>query len=149
MKSARRRRAFTMPELLLALGILGVFALAATQLFYATMRVSRNAAEQQDAAGSLDSAVATLRADVWSAGEIATPDASTANVGTVTWRIKDSALTRDAGDDAAPKRWDIPPGATFSAERAAIVLHVPRTKSERGGDVRMISQSLVLAKLKS
>ena len=154
MKLARPRRpaAFTVPELLFALGILGVFALAATQLFYATMRVSRNSAEQMDAAGSFDSAVAALRADAWAAREIATPSENTAKLDKVTWTISDTTLMRDAGGDgdgATLRRWEIPPGATFSGEPAAIVFRVPRTKSERGGDIQMVSQPLVLAKLKS
>jgi prepilin-type N-terminal cleavage/methylation domain-containing protein len=149
----RHRRAFTIPELLFALGILGVFALTATQLFYATMRVSRNSAEHMDAAASFDSAVAALRADAWSAGEIATPNDNIAKLGNITWTISGTTLMRDADNGvdggATPRRWEVPPGGTFTAEPAAVVFHVPRTKSERGGDVRMVSQPLVLEKLKS
>jgi prepilin-type N-terminal cleavage/methylation domain-containing protein len=148
----RRRRlesGFTITELLIALGVLALFAVAATQLFYATMRLSRTSAERQDAASQFDSAVGALRADVWSAGEIAAPDSSTARVGNVTWTVKDHTLTRDAGDSEPQRRWEVPPGVTFAAEPAALVLRVARSPGEPGGDVRMVSQSLVLARLKS
>ena len=65
--SPGRRRAFTIPELLFAIGILAIFALAATRLFHATIRTGHAAAQQQDAANSFDSAVAALRGDAWSA----------------------------------------------------------------------------------
>ena len=151
--SARRRyRAFTITELLIAIGILGLFAAVATQVFYATFRVGTATAKNQDAAGTFDSAVSALRADVWITGEIAAPDPSTAKLGKITWTIKDSTLLRDPGGDHDapgdhPRTWPLPAGTTFVADGASLILRVPTTSGERGGDVRMVSQSLVLSRL--
>jgi type II secretory pathway pseudopilin PulG len=147
-----RSRAFTITELLIAIGILGLFGAVATQVFYATFRVSSATAKNQDAAGTFDSAVTALRADAWVAGEIAAPDPATAKLGKVTWTIRDSMLTRDAGGDrdrpgTQPHSWPIPAGTTFVADGASLILRVPATSGERGGDVRMVSQSLVLSRL--
>ena len=147
-----RSRAFTITELLLALGMLSIFAIAATQVFYATFRAGNAAAASQDAAGTFDSAVSALRADVWMAGDIAAPDPATAKLGQVTWKIDHARLTRDAGGDhdrpgAQPRTWPIPTGTSFVADGASLILRVPSTNGERGGDVRMISQPLVLSRL--
>ena len=142
-------RAFTIAELLFAIGILGIFGLLATQVFYGSFRVSRATAQQQDAAGSFDSAVSVLRSDVWTAPEIAAPDPATVKLGKVTWTIKDDTLTRDAGDDSRPRTWPMPKGTSFAADGAALVLRVPASTGERGGDVRMVSEPLVLQRLTS
>jgi type II secretory pathway pseudopilin PulG len=147
----RHRRAalgFTISELLIAIGILGIFGLVATQLFYSSFRVSHATAAQQDAAGSFDSAVSVLRSDVWTAPEIAAPDARTAKLGKVTWTIKETTLTRDTGDGARPRTWPMPKGTSFAADGAALVLRVPAAAGECGGDVRMVSESQLLSRLK-
>jgi type II secretory pathway pseudopilin PulG len=145
----RAARAFTISELLIAIGILAIVGLVATQVFFASFRVSRATAAQQDAAGSFDSAMSVLRSDVWTAAEIAAPDASTAKLGKVTWRINDLMLTRDAGGDGAQSRtWPMPKGTSFVADGASLVLRVPAATGERGGDVRMISESQLLSRLK-
>jgi prepilin-type N-terminal cleavage/methylation domain-containing protein len=144
-----RRRAFTIPELLLAIGVLAIFAAAAAQLFHATFRVSHATAQRQDAAASLDSAVAAMRDDAWIATELATPDESTAKLGNVTWAVKETTLTRDAGDGQPTRSWPAPKGLTFAAEDdgAALLLRVPAGPGERGGDIRMISQAKLLSRL--
>ena len=147
----RRHLAFTIPELLFAIGVLGIFALAATRLFHSTMRISFAAAEQQDAAGSFESALAALRADAWSAGEIASPDPATARLGKVTWSVKETTLSRDAGDGCRPRTWPAPAGVSFAAEGATLVLRLPPPKSgERGNrDVRVVRHTLLLSRLTS
>jgi prepilin-type N-terminal cleavage/methylation domain-containing protein len=147
-----RPRAFTIPELLFAIGILGIFAAAATQLFHATFRINHATAQEQDAAGSFDSAVAALRADAWVATEIAAPGPTTAKLGKITWTINETTLTRDAGDGSRPRIWTLPQGVTFAAEATSLVLRVPAPRGgggERGGDVRMVSQVMTLSRLTS
>ena len=145
----RRRRAFTLTELLFAIGVLSLFAAAATQLFHVTIRTGYATAQQQDAAGSFDSAVAALRGDAWVATEIAAPDPATAKLGKLTWSIKETTLTRDAGDNSRPRTWPIPKGLTFAADGPSLVLRVPATSGERGGDVRLVSEILTLSRLTS
>jgi len=148
------RRGFSLAELLLALGVLGLFGAAATQLFHTTFRVSHATAQQQDAAASFDAAVAAMRDDAWVASEIAAPDPATAKLGKVTWSVKDQTLTRDAGDDRS-RTWPAPTGLTFAADGGALVLRVPAGSGggaggrERGGDVRMISEPNLLSRLNS
>ena len=147
----KRPRAFTITELLLALGVLGLFAAAATQLFHATFRVNHSMAKQQDAANSFESALAVMRADAWVAADIATPDEATAKLGTVTWTVRDGVMARDAGDGGAVRTWPAPtpapgaeaPGFVFATEGGVLVLRVPRVS----GDVRMISQVNTLSRL--
>jgi prepilin-type N-terminal cleavage/methylation domain-containing protein len=145
------RRAFTIPELLLAIGVLAIFSAAATQLFHVTFRVSHATAERQDAAASFETAVAAMRDDAWVAAEIAAPDPATAKLGKVTWSVKETTLTRDAGDGRAPRTWPAPKGMTFATENegVALLLRVPADAGARGrgGDVRMISQSKMLSRL--
>jgi prepilin-type N-terminal cleavage/methylation domain-containing protein len=143
----RRRRAFSLLELLVAIGLLGFFAVAATQLFRATVRISHTTAQRQDAAGSFETAIGVLRGDAWTAAEIAAPDATTAKLGKVTWTARGETLTRDAGDGSRPRTWPVPAGVTFLADNASLVLRVPPAKDERGGDVRMVSESKILSKL--
>ena len=143
-----RRGAFTITELLIAIGVLAVFAAAATQLFYATMRVNRTSAERQDAAGTFDAAVAAMRADAWTAPQITSPDDGTARLGKVTWTAEDSTLTRDAGDGQPARRWELPSRVTFAGEPAAVVMRLAPALNVRGGDVRMVSQPLLLARMK-
>jgi prepilin-type N-terminal cleavage/methylation domain-containing protein len=143
----RHRRAFTIPELLMAIGILGIFAVAATQVFQATFRIGHATAQQQDAAASFDSAIGVLRADAWVATEIAAPDPATAKVGKVTWTINDTTLTRDAGDGSRPHSWPMPKGVTFAADGGSLVLRVPAADGQRGGEVRMVSQTIMLSRL--
>ncbi len=144
-----RRRAFTIPELLLAIGVLAIFAAAAAQLFHATFRVSHATAQRQDAAASFDAALAAIRDDAWVATEIAAPDPATAKLGGVTWSVKETTLTRDPGDGRPPRKWPAPNGLTFATENDGVVLllRVPAGTGERGGDVRMISQSKMLSRL--
>jgi len=147
---SRRRglaRAFTLTELLFALGILAIFGLATTQLFYATFRVGHATAQQQNAASAFDSAVSALRADAWIAPEITTPDPATAKLGELIWTINETTLTRDAGDGARPRTWTAPKGMTFAADGASLVLRIPAAPGERGGDLRLISEPMTLAKL--
>ena len=137
-----------MPELLIAIGILGVFALAATRLFYATIRIGHATAQQQDAAGSFDAALGVLRADAWSAPEIAAANETAAKLGNVTWTINSTTLTRDAGDNSRPRTWPIAKGTTFIVvDGTSLVLRVPAAFGERGGDVRLVSQARVLSRL--
>ena len=102
-----------MLELLFAIGILGIFALAATQVFHAAVRVSHASAQQQDAAVSFESAVGVLRGDAWVANEIAAPDPGTAKLGKITWTIKETTLTRDDGDGSRPRTWPMLKGVTL------------------------------------
>jgi prepilin-type N-terminal cleavage/methylation domain-containing protein len=146
-QSRRRRSGMTIVELLLAIGVLGVFALAATQLFYATFRISHATAQQQDAAGSFDSALSVLRGDAWTATEITAPDPKTAKLGKVTWTIHETTLTRDAGDGSHPRTWPMPKGLTFASDGVSLVLHVPAARGERGGDIKMVSEPLTLSRL--
>ena len=148
---SHRRLAFTIPEILFAIGILAVFSLTATRLFHSTMRIGHAAAEQQDAAGSFDSALSALRADVWTSRKIASPDAATVQAGDVKWSVNETTLARDAGDGSMPRTWQVPAGLTFAADGARLVLRLPRPKnSDRDApDVVMVSQPLLLARLTS
>jgi type II secretory pathway pseudopilin PulG len=142
-----RRIGFTLNELLVALGLLAVFAIAATRLFQATMRVGRSAADAADAAASLDTASTALRADAWAAEEINVPNPTTAKLGPATWTIRGERLTRAAGNEP-PRHWPAPPGVTFAADPPAVlVLRLPGSDPSKDGELRLVSQKQLLARL--
>ncbi|MEA2736608.1 MAG: hypothetical protein QOE14_3059 [Humisphaera sp.] len=142
-------RAFTLTELLIAIGDLGLFGAAAGKVLHATMRVGYFSALQQDEAGSFDSAAGALRDDAWSAAEMAAPNPQTAKLGKIIWTIDDTKLTRDAGDAAPRRSWTVPSGVTFAVDGPALVLRVPAKPGERSSDVRMVSEAILLSRLSS
>lgn len=54
-------------ELLIAIALLGIFMFVAARVFGSTMKIIRTDAAHDDLTRSLDSAVAQLRRDVWTA----------------------------------------------------------------------------------
>jgi prepilin-type N-terminal cleavage/methylation domain-containing protein len=105
-----RRRAFTLPEVLISLGLAAVFSLVSVQLLVMTMKVTSAAARSTEAAARLDTVLGRLRSDVWEASaldaagttaEVRFPDGSA-----VTWRVEPDGsvsrtpLERPRADDA-------------------------------------------------
>jgi Tfp pilus assembly protein PilV len=143
----RQRRGLTMPEMLIMLIILSVFAVASTRLFQTTMKLATSTANSQDAALRLDHATALLRADAWTAPEIAA-QGNRVTLGDIVWSIEKDTLKRS---DAAEKvsQWAVTPGTAFSMDGATLVLSVPRSGKLAADEIRMISQAQQLARLSS
>lgn len=66
-----RRSGFMLIEMTAVIILIGAFVLLASRLFVGTIRVWSEARQGQEQATRFDSAVARLRADVWSADDLA------------------------------------------------------------------------------
>jgi len=119
-----------MIEILVALGLLTVFALLATRLFVASMRTIDQSSQRIDTLIRFDGMMRALRADVWSATAIDrvtenTLIVKTGDAGTVRWTIgPHGELTRTANGQAA-RTFTLPvSGANFAQLGAAVVVVV-------------------------
>src|SRR2546430_16098730 len=130
-----RRRAFTITELLAVLILLTVFSLIAGKLFHATFTLARTASQTQDAIATFDSAIAAIRADVWSARNV-TVEPQSINLEGITWKIAGADLSRTEGERI--RHWTVPPGITFSGDGAGVGLVLPESKTAHGGGVRLL-----------
>jgi type II secretory pathway pseudopilin PulG len=147
----RHRRGFYMLEMLFVLTLLGTVAYAGEKLFESTLRAGQAAARAQNDANSFDTAVATLRADTWAAGIIESSDPKHATLKlpgerAIAWSLEGDSLTRTEANQP-PRRWTITDGSTFTALDFELVLRIPRTKTSRGGEVRLPAQVLLIRRL--
>ena len=88
------RRAFTIIEVLVWLGLLGIASLLIVRLFTSSMRVIERSGKAQDATMQFDRMIDALRRDVWAARRIQLLDAHalllhTAGEKDVRWTIND------------------------------------------------------------
>jgi type II secretory pathway pseudopilin PulG len=144
--SRRQPRGFTMVEMLFLLIMLGVFALAASKLFYVNITAARKTAEAQNAIASFEAGLSAMRADVWNAREIAEPGSNVIEVTTpkltVMWTIEGDQLVRqeDTGD---VRKWTAPPGLTIAAAKSRVVVRSPAGRESRGGEAWLASRNLL------
>jgi hypothetical protein len=137
--------------MLVALVLLGAFAVVATRLIRTTLGLYREAGRVEVEARWVDLATRQLRADVWSARQITAQGTQSLTISTsaggagadVTWQVaSDGALVRTAPGPAGDvQRWpEI--GARLSLEWDGIALTVRGVDKgvDRAGGVRMISQ---------
>jgi len=145
-------RGFTLTELLVVLIMLGFVALAGGRLFNAAIRLGHSSAQVQNTAATFDAALATLRADVWSAASL---DADGSRIvihpgggggKNIVWSSAGGLLVRDL-DDGAPRQWPIGTDVTFRSDGPALVIHVGGTRSVESGDIRLVSQLQLLTRM--
>jgi prepilin-type N-terminal cleavage/methylation domain-containing protein len=104
------RRAFALLELLFVLALLGVFALMATRLFYASVAVMRTAALSTESAMRFDSAMAAMRHDVFLSDSIQMLNPDSLEVhrpggAVIQWETTGNELDRTA--DNTHHHWDV------------------------------------------
>src|SRR4051794_20074687 len=100
-----RARAFTITEMLVILGLLGVAGLLSSRLFTASMRVIAAAPAAQDQQASFERMTGMLHQDVWGAQKIVITDNRSIELDRVTWRFTDTAAIRTNSD--GEQSWDI------------------------------------------
>ena len=152
-RSPRARRGIMLIEMLVALILLSAFAVVATRLFYASYKLSAQAAEAHDANGIADLALWHLRTDAWAATKIESTIPQTALLTmpdgvTVTWTIEGKDLLRRAGNEN--DRWRIAPSgeATFATDGITLTFKVTDPKSSNSFDeVAIVSQPQLIARL--
>ena len=143
----RRRRGFTLMELLFAIVLMATFGLLVAQLFHATFMLNYTTANAQNAAASFNSGEIRLRGDVWSAQKVAVNDPRTAAItssdgGTITWTIQNNQISRRSGADT--DTWTAPPGATFKLAGSTLLLDVAESKSARAATLSFSSQASIV-----
>ena len=110
-----RASAYLLIEMLLVIAIFTLFGLLAAPLFTSAVKINREAAMAHGSLNRLDVVMDRLRADVWRARVIATPDERTVQLqwpdgSSVVWQMSDEAkLTRSAtftgGRVDEPQSW--------------------------------------------
>ena len=153
----RRRAGFTLAHVLIALPLLGLFAVVSTQLLRATWRASSEMRIAAESAARLDGALHRLRADAWGASELSAEGAAatirTPDGATVVWRTDPvgGTLTRVLTPDkdrpasaASQTVWKgLPPGIALAADGPALRVSMPNPTAGRTADVTMASQLLL------
>jgi len=147
----RKRRGFSLIELLCTIILLGAFAIIAGRLFNSTFHLYYDTAEAQNQTASIDGALTWLRADVWSAKRIDVSDPHKATMTmpdnrVIIWTIHADDLLRNEGD--TNEKMHAPPKATFATDGVALTLHVaPAANVSAVDEIQMPSEMNVLEKL--
>jgi hypothetical protein len=147
-----RYSAFTVLEMLLVLSLMMTISLLATRLFRSTLHLTRHAGEAAAIIARFDSALDVLRADVWSASAIDTPDARSVRLAhpdgaVITWRYAaPGRLVRVVTAPHAPearRTWThLDLAMTFGVQEGTLAIRVPDTPAHSGGESRFFSQLL-------
>ena len=152
-----RRRAFSLLEMLIVIGLFTAFAVVASELMHRTIRVGHDAGYAQLTATTFDAAGRAMRQDVWSARDIALKNdrslmLTLGDGTTVDWTVDDAGTFTRAAKNALPQRWQIhAAGATFASNGSTLIVRFPRTKMTcaGGGEVRLTSQLLLAGRMTS
>ena len=147
-QSNYRARGFTLFEITVVLSLLTVFSLMASRLFMSTTKATTQATETKSAMIRFDSILAQLRRDVWNAQSITVAADRALTIEnqqtTVAWASARGAGTlvrsvaTPSGDKSEHRFENVIPDVTFSAERAAVIVHVK--EADRHARVRMVVQ---------
>lgn len=145
-----RRRGFTLLEILVVIGLVAFVGLVSMQLFRATLKTWKNSADEQAVQSRFDLAIGQLCRDVWSATSIDAPNARSITIhnpaGTVHWTANEPAglsRTADRPDDA--RHWPDLGKISFESRGPMLVVHLTPTHEEAGGEMVLMSQSMLLA----
>lgn len=145
-----RRRGFVLLEMLVVCGLIAIVGLISMQLFRATLRTWKDSANEQAVQSRFDLAIGQLRRDVWSATSIDAPDAGSIAIHyrseTIHWRTEQpTGLSRTADTDAYARHWSDLGQITFESRGPMLVVHLAPTHEEAGGEMVLMSQSMLLA----
>jgi len=106
-----RRAGFLIIETLMTLSLLAFVFAAAAQLFRASVLTAQSSARACNQASRLDSAMLTLRRDVWQSYDIRVTDPHTVELTagdgkTIVWRINPDASARRIDPNRRSMRWE-------------------------------------------
>ena len=147
-RGRRNKSGFSLLIMMLAIALLGVFAVVATRLIGTTMRLYREAAQIDAEARRVDEAMEQLRRDVWSARQATVAGAQSATIDNgagrgATWSVDpDGALVRSEPAAAeAPRRWpEVGGRMSFAWDGVALTVRGADRGADSTGGVRMTSQ---------
>ncbi len=124
-------------ELLFLVSLLGIFSLAAAEVFQWSVALPRRADQTQATLAQFDDVVHRLRQDVWSAATIELPDPRTAQLrqpdgNVIIWKLGDGRLVSrqisgapGASKPGTTRSWQIPDSPmTFALTPAGLLLEV-------------------------
>ena len=145
----KRSNAFTLTEILVAIGLIVFFTNLSTQLFRETMDSMYAARQYQNQSARIDSAVAKLGQDVWNATSITTPDDKTAQLTeaegrTVAWTVRpDGTLVRTSGP--SDLYYQVP-GSDWHFKADAESLWIIAAEHGQTKSLRLASQMMIAEK---
>jgi Tfp pilus assembly protein PilX len=131
------RRAFMLVQMLLVLGLMGAFVIVADRVFRLSVQTSARAAREQEDLLRLEQAMTALRADVWQAAKVETPDKSSLHLASesadIIWQTSSSGDLRRI-EKETEQQWT---GLNLSFERQGAWLVVNR----RGAEIALLRQA--------
>ena len=145
MMNRRSLRGFTLTEMLVILGLMGVAALLCARLFTGSMRVIGDAPRAQKQVSQFEHMTRALECDVWNAMSISTEDGATikleqADGSQVQWSFGEVEVVRTTSRDAAPQRWVM--NLPLRGRRDGVWLVLESGNSAPGVERRFVSQMM-------
>jgi len=139
---SNRRRAFSLWEMLVALALL-VFVLdAAGRLFRSVILLSSDTQKISSQGSQVDSAIAQMRRDVWSANDIGVSDSRLVTLDKIAWRLDSDGTVERADANGRIEQWP-QIGAKWKFSSDGPVLTISDEKSKDLLAVRPVSQTML------
>jgi type II secretory pathway component PulJ len=139
---SNRRRAFSLWEMLVALALL-VFVLdAAGRLFRSVILLSSDTQKISSQGSQVDSAIAQMRRDVWSANDIGVSDSRLVTLDKIAWRLDSDGTVERADANGRIEQWP-QIGAKWKFSSDGPVLTISDEKSKDLLAVRLVSQTML------
>lgn len=150
MRCKPPRRGFTLFEMMVVLGLLGVVSVLGVRVFRSANRMQLDAAARQSAATSFDRAISQLRSDAWAASSFDCPDEHTLRVTsnpgrTVEWQFVGDALTRTGSAGEREQRWSRMGAEIRFRPRGPTVRVEAATAHQPPQQMTLVSQQMLLA----
>ena len=148
MNAGKTSRAFTIFEMMVVIGLMGVVSLLGLRVFRAASQMQLESAERQSAAASFDKAVQQIRADAWAATKLDCPDPHTLRVTigptrTVTWHSSGNTLTRTVPDEHDQHWSRLGADVAFRVDGSVVSVSTAAGKS-LPQDISLVSQRMLL-----
>ena len=121
------RRGFMLIEILVALALLGVFALLATALFRGSMRATSEAPMRQDQMTRVAGLLDRIRDDAWRAGAMTVSGERTlvldgGSDAEIRWEQPEHGVVTRSAAGEEPMRWQAVPGGLRFERRGSLTL---------------------------
>jgi type II secretory pathway component PulJ len=141
-----RRTGISLYEVVVSLGIFVIAMNMAAQLFRSLITTGAESGRTLNQVARIDSAVAKLRGDVWSAGKIDILDSHTVRLSrgdnlTATWAVSDNSLTRTDASGHVESFSDTGKGWSFARDGAALT--ISDDSAHDATAMRLVSQVLL------
>lgn len=144
-----KRRGFTLLEMIVVCGLVAFAGLVSMRLFRATLRTWGQSANEQAVQSRFDQSTNQLRRDVWSADSVKVLNENAIEIHrtgmTISWKIDGSGISRTADHPADTRNWPSLGKLTFEARGPMVVVHLAPAHEEAGGQIVLMSQTMLLA----